>query len=309
MTAGGLLAVSDLPRREFGSIVRRAVSIRRRGAGGMPLRGKTLAMIFNKPSTRTRASFEAGMAQLGGHALNLEPQSMQTSRGESAADTARTLSRYVDCIMARVYGHGEIEEMARHSSVPVINGLSNTHHPCQALADFATILDRKGRMDRLDIAWIGDGSNVCNSLIEACALAGSRIRVATPAGLEPDGRVVSAAGGSVELLRDPAEAAAGADVVATDTFSSMHSGSSRLKKLSPKYRVTEAIMSASAGDSIFLHCLPAKRGVEVDASVIDGPRSAVWDEAEYRLHAQKALLLYLLGRRERRRTPSRAADT
>ena len=291
------LAVSDLGRKEFSSLVRRAVSIKKRGARGQPLKGKTMAMIFCKPSTRTRASFEAGMAQLGGHALNLDQQSMQTSRGESAADTARTLSRYVDCIMARVYAHSEVEELARHSSVPVINGLSNTHHPCQALADFATMLDRKGRTDKLEIAWIGDGSNVCNSLIEACALAGSRMRVATPAGLEPDGGVVEAAGGAVELLRDPAEAAAGADVVATDTFSSMHGGTGRIKKLSPKYRVTEALMNASAGDSVFLHCLPAKRGVEVDASVIDGPRSAVWDEAEYRLHAQKALLLAMLGRR------------
>ena len=291
------LTVSDLGRKEFSSLVRRAVSMKKRGARGQPLRGKTMAMIFCKPSTRTRASFEAGMAQLGGHALNLDPQSMQTSRGESAADTARTLSRYVDCIMARVYAHSEAEELARHSSVPVINGLSNTHHPCQALADFATILDRKGRTDRLEIAWIGDGSNVCNSLIEACALAGSRMRVATPAGLEPDGRVVASAGGAVELVRDPAEAARGADVVATDTFSSMHAGTGKIKKLSPKYRVTGALMKASAGDSIFLHCLPAKRGVEVDASVIDGPRSAVWDEAEYRLHAQKALLLSMLGRR------------
>lgn len=291
------LTVSDLGRKEFSFLVRRAVSMKKRGARGQPLKGKTMAMIFCKPSTRTRASFEAGMAQLGGHALNLDQQSMQTSRGESAADTARTLSRYVDCIMARVYAHSEVEELARHSSVPVINGLSNTHHPCQALADFATMLDRKGRTDKLEIAWIGDGSNVCNSLIEACALAGSRMRVATPAGLEPDGGVVEEAGGAVELLRDPAEAAAGADVVATDTFSSMHGGTGRIKKLSPKYRVTEALMNASAGDSVFLHCLPAKRGVEVDASVIDGPRSAVWDEAEYRLHAQKALLLAMLGRR------------
>lgn len=297
MSAGHLLAVSDMSRREFGDLVRRAVSFKKQSPRGAPLRGKTMAMIFHKPSTRTRASFEAGMAQLGGHALNLEPQSLQASRGESAADTARTLSRYVDCILARVYGHRDVEDLARHSSVPVINGLSNTHHPCQALADFATMLDRKKKLKGLEIAWIGDGSNVCNSLIEACALAGSRVRVATPAGLEPDRKIVSAAGGSVELVRDPARAAAGADVVATDTFSSMHSGSSRLRKLSPKYRVTDALMAASAPGSIFLHCLPAKRGVEVDASVIDGPRSAVWDEAEYRLHAQKALLLRMLGRR------------
>lgn len=297
MSADHLLAVSDLSAREFADLVRRAVSFKKRGPGSAHLRGKTLAMIFHKPSTRTRASFEAGMAQLGGHALNLEPQSLQTSRGESAADTARTLSRYVDCILARVYGHRDVEDLARHSSVPVINGLSNTHHPCQALADFATILDRKKKLRGIEIAWIGDGSNVCNSLIEACALAGSRVRVATPAGLEPDRKIVSAAGDSVQLVRDPARAAAGADVVATDTFSSMHSGSSRLRKLSPKYRVTDALMAASAPGSIFLHCLPAKRGVEVDASVIDGPRSAVWDEAEYRLHAQKALLLRMLGRR------------
>ena len=295
MTAD-LLAVSDLSKREFGDILRRAVSFKKQDPKGAPLQGKTLAMIFHKPSTRTRVSFEAGMAQLGGHALNLEPQSMQTSRGESMSDTARTLSRYVDCILARVYEHSQIQDLAKHASVPVINGLSNTHHPCQALADFATVLDRKGRADGLKIAWIGDGSNVCNSLIEACALAGSHMRVATPAGLEPDENVVSAAAGSVELMRDPSEAAAGADVVATDTFSSMHDDSSRLEKLSPKYKVTESLMEASAPDSMFLHCLPAKRGVEVDASVIDGPRSAVWDEAEYRLHAQNALLLHLLGR-------------
>lgn len=295
MTAD-LLAVSDLSKREFGDILRRAVSFKKQDPKGAPLQGKTLAMIFHKPSTRTRVSFEAGMAQLGGHALNLEPQSMQTSRGESVSDTARTLSRYVDCILARVYEHSQIQDLAKHASVPVINGLSNTHHPCQALADFATVLDRKGRADGLKIAWIGDGSNVCNSLIEACALAGSHMRVATPAGLEPDENVVSAAAGSVELMRDPSEAAAGADVVATDTFSSMHDDSSRLEKLSPEYKVTESIMNASAPDSMFLHCLPAKRGVEVDASVIDGPRSAVWDEAEYRLHAQNALLLHLLGR-------------
>lgn len=295
MTAD-LLAVSDLSKREFGDILRRAVSFKKQDPKGAPLQGKTLAMIFHKPSTRTRVSFEAGMAQLGGHALNLEPQSMQTSRGESMSDTARTLSRYVDCILARVYEHSQIRDLAKHASVPVINGLSNTHHPCQALADFATVLDRKGRADGLKIAWIGDGSNVCNSLIEACALAGSHMRVATPAGLEPDENVVSAAAGSVELMRDPSEAAAGADVVATDTFSSMHDDSSRLEKLSPEYKVTESLMEASAPDSMFLHCLPAKRGVEVDASVIDGPRSAVWDEAEYRLHAQNALLLHLLGR-------------
>lgn len=295
MTAD-LLAVSDLSKREFGDILRRAVSFKKQDPKGAPLQGKTLAMIFHKPSTRTRVSFEAGMAQLGGHALNLEPQSMQTSRGESMSDTARTLSRYVDCILARVYEHSQIQDLAKHASVPVINGLSNTHHPCQALADFATVLDRKGRADGLKIAWIGDGSNVCNSLIEACALAGSHMRVATPAGLEPDENVVSAAAGSVELMRDPSEAAAGADVVATDTFSSMHDDSSRLEKLSPEYKVTESLMEASAPDSMFLHCLPAKRGVEVDASVIDGPRSAVWDEAEYRLHAQNALLLHLLGR-------------
>lgn len=280
---------------------------RRMAAGGAPgtdLAGRTMAMIFQKPSTRTRVSFEAGMFQLGGHAVNLPASDMQLSRGETIEDTAATLSRYVDVIMARVFEHGDLVALAANSTVPVVNGLSNSFHPCQTLADLLTIRERMGRLRGLKVCWVGDGNNVCNSLIYGCARTGMDISVATPQRFRPMSSVVSEARDtiSVEQTANPSRAVAGADVVMTDTFSSIHDDDPAKHRLFiPSYTVDDRLMSRAADDAIFMHCLPAKRGREVSASVIDGPRSAVWDQAENRLHAQKALLAALVGGRGRSR--------
>ena len=295
-----LLTLGELSRKEFSRLIDHSIRLKRdleKNSGQRPLAGKTLAMFFQKPSTRTRISFEAGMFQLGGHAINLPSGDTQFSRGETVGDTVKALSVYVDCIVARVYDHRLLVDLAKHSPVPVINGLSDSFHPCQILADFVTIRERGKKLDGLKIAWIGDGNNVCNSMIYGCALAGSEIRVATPKGYEPDMAVVRECRKStgVELTADPAQAASGADVIVTDTFSSIHNKDpERVKKFYPEYQVNDTIMEKSKRDSVFLHCLPAKRGIEVTPSVIDGPRSAVWDEAENRLHSQKALLLSLM---------------
>jgi len=258
-----------------------------------------MAMVFSKPSTRTRVSFEVAMTQLGGNAISLDGSSLQVSRGESLADTARTLSRYVDVIMARVYDHSEIVELADNASVPVINGLSNSFHPCQALADLVTIRERKGRLSGVRVAWVGDGNNVCNSLMHASALARMRLRIATPPGLGPDPATLKSASKrtSIDVGTDPQAAVEGADVVMTDTFSSIHdTDPERKRRLLRKYQVNDELMSLARKGAFFMHCLPAKRGEEVTPSVIDGPQSAVWDGAENRLHAQKALLLSILAK-------------
>lgn len=297
-----ILTLDELTPQEFDQIIRLSIQLKKDLTDGVErkrLQNKTLAMIFQKPSTRTRISFEVGMYQLGGHALNLSSGDMQISRGESIADTARTISRYVDCVMARVYGHDQIEALAKHATVPVINGLSDAFHPCQALADFMTILEWKGRLKNIHITWIGDGNNVCNSMLYGAALSGATMRIATPADLQPSEPVVRSASQRTEisLTQDPVEAASGADVVVTDTFKSIHdSGGINEAKLFPKYQVNDRIMSEAKPDAIFLHCLPATRGREVTPSIIDGPKSAVWEEAENRLHAQKALLAMLLAR-------------
>jgi len=296
-----LLTLGELSQKEFSYLIDYSIKLKkelRNGSKKKPLANKTLAMIFQKPSTRTRISFETGMFQLGGHAINLSSGDMQISRGETIADTAKTLSGYVDCVMARVYDHKSLVDLADNSSIPVINGLSDSFHPCQILADFMTIREKKKKISGLKIAWVGDGNNVCNSMIYGCALAGSEIHVATPKGFEPSKTVVKECKKStnVALTTDPAKAVSGADVVATDTFTSIHNKDpKRSKKFYPKYQISDSIMKKSDKDSIFLHCLPAKRGVEVASSVIDGPRSVVWDEAENRLHSQKALLLSLIG--------------
>lgn len=291
-----ILTLGELTKKEFSYLIDYSIRIKARNPA-KKLANKTLAMIFEKSSTRTRVSFETGMFQLGGHAINLSAGDMQLSRGETVSDTGKTLSRYVDCIMARVYEHKTLEDLARSASVPVINGLSNSFHPCQILADFMTIKEKKKKIHGLKIAWIGDGNNVCNSLLYGCALAGSQIHIATPKGFEPDGSVVKECKKFIDvtLTTDPVKAASDADVVMTDTFSSIHNrDEKRVKKFYPKYQVNDDIMKKSKKNSIFLHCLPAKRGVEVASSVIDGSRSAVWDEAENRLHTQKALLLSLI---------------
>ena len=295
-----LLTLSEISKKEFSQLIDYSIKLKKelKKGGNKPLlKNKTLTMIFQKPSTRTRVSFEIGMFQLGGNAINLSSNDMQLSRGESIEDTARTLSGYTDCIMARVYDHEMLEKLAEHSNVPVINGLSDSFHPCQILADFMTIKENKGKLKGLKIAWIGDGNNVCNSMIYGCALADVKMSVATPKGFEPFKDVVSEARKSteIEITTDPKEAIKNADVVVTDTFSSIHNRDpKRTKKFLPKYQVNSELMKLAKKNAIFMHCLPAKRGSEVTSSVIDGPQSVVWDEAENRLHSQKALLVFLI---------------
>jgi ornithine carbamoyltransferase len=295
-----LITLAELTPKEFVGLIDDSIKLKKelKKGGNKPiLKNKTLTMIFQKPSTRTRVSFEVGMYQLGGHAVNLSSNDMQLSRGESVEDTAKTLSRYTNCIMARVYEHDLLEKLAKHASVPVINGLSDTFHPCQILADFMTIKEKKKKLKGLKIAWIGDGNNVCNSMIYGAALSGINMSIATPKGFEPDKNVVkeSKKSTNIVLTTDPFTAVKDADVIVADTFSSIHNlDKKRLQKFLPKYQVNDKLMKSAKKDAIFLHCLPAKREQEVTSSVIDGPQSVVWDEAENRLHTQKALLVALI---------------
>jgi ornithine carbamoyltransferase len=267
-----------------------------------PLDGHVLAMIFEKNSTRTRVSFDMAMRQLGGTTLILEGGTSQLGRGETIADTARVLSRYVDAIMIRTDDHAKAVELAHYADVPVINGLTDLSHPCQIMADMLTVIERKGAVEGTRWAWLGDGNNVLHSIIEAGSLLGFDVSAACPEGYDPDPDVVETARARSGnhpfiLTRDPDVAVAGADVVVTDTWISMGQAhaEAKLAAMSP-YQVTESLMAAAAPEGLFLHCLPAHRGEEVVDAVIDGPRSAIWDEAENRLHAQKAVLLWCLGK-------------
>ncbi|MET0269140.1 MAG: ornithine carbamoyltransferase [Sphingomonas sp.] len=269
-----------------------------------PLAGHTLAMIFEKNSTRTRVSFDMAMRQLGGTTIVMDAGSMQLGRGESIADTARVLSRYVDAIMIRTDDHAKVVEMARHATVPVINGLTDHSHPCQIMADMLTVLERKAKLAGGKWAWLGDGNNVLHSIIEAGSLLHFDVRIACPEGYEPDAALLAAARGrldasaaTITVTRDPLRAVAGADVVVTDTWISMGQAhaEAKLAAMMP-YQVTPEVMALAAPDAVFLHCLPAHRGEEVTDAVIDGPQSAIWDEAGNRLHAQKAVLLWCFGR-------------
>ena len=295
-----LLTLSELTPKEFLRLIDNSIKIKKelkKGSNKPVLKNKTLAMIFQKPSTRTRVSFETGMYQLGGHAINLSSNDMQLSRGESVEDTAKTLSRYTDCIMARVYDHSLLEKLSEHASIPVINGLSDSFNHCLILADYMTIKEKKKTLKGLKIAWIGDGNNVCNSMIFGSALSGVTMAIATPKGFEPDKSTVKISQNltDIELTTEPLKAAKNADVVVTDTYSSIHNNDpKRIKKFLPKFQVNDKIMDLAKKNAIFLHCLPAKREQEVTSSVIDGPQSVVWDEAENRLHSQKALLSALL---------------
>ncbi|MEZ7990053.1 MAG: ornithine carbamoyltransferase [Nitrosopumilus sp.] len=295
-----LLTLAELTPKEFSGLIDHSIKLKKelKKGGNKPLlKNKTLTMIFQKPSTRTRVSFETGMYQLGGHAINLSSNDTQLSRGESVEDTAKTLSRYTDCIMARVYDHTLLDKLSEHATVPVINGLSDSFHPCQILADFMTIKEQKKTLKGLKIAWIGDGNNVCNSMIYGAALSGTRMSIATPKEFQPDKSVVKVSQNltDIELTTDPLQAAKNADVIVTDTYSSIHNiDPKRMKKFLPKYQVNDKIMDVADKNAIFLHCLPAKREQEVTSSVIDGSQSLVWDEAENRLHTQKALLCALL---------------
>ena len=296
-----LLTGDEISSKEFLELIDFSIKLKEENKtvkGKQLLENKTLAMLFEKPSTRTRVSFETGMKQLGGHTIILSLNEMQHSRGESVEDTAKTLSGYVDGIVARVYEHSFIEDLAKHATVPVINGLSNSYHPCQTLADFMTIKEHKKKFKDLKIAWIGDGNNVCNSLIFGCSKTQIDISIATPKGFEPNQKVIKKSSKyiTIDLSNDPKSAIKDADVVMTDTFLSIHTTDKKIiKKFLPTFQVNQDLMKKAKNDAIFLHCLPAKRDQEVTSSVIDGSQSVVWDEAENRLHTQKALLASLIG--------------
>jgi len=304
-----LLSIRDLGADDLRWILDEAGRLKKLRKKGVPhplLQGKSLGMIFEKSSTRTRVSFEVGMYELGGHALFLNPRDLQLGRGEEIRDTARALSRYVHGVMIRAYRHTTLEEYARYSDVPIVNGLSDREHPCQVLADLMTIRERFRTLDGIRVAWIGDGNNVCHSMILSAALTGIQVAVATPRNYRPDPGVVAAAqagGGKVTLTTDPERAVKDADAVYTDVWVSMGEEEEREKRLRAfqGYAITRELMSSAADRAIVLHCLPAHRGEEISDEVMEGPASAVWDQAENRLHAQKALLVLLLGDGSRNR--------
>lgn len=300
------MSLNDLCKEEILSILELSKNLKKdlkNGKSSQLLKGKTLAMIFQKPSTRTRLSFETGILQLGGTAIYLSSNDLQLARGESIEDTARTLSLYVDLIMARVYAHSDIEKLASYSSVPVINGLSDIFHPCQILADLLTIQEQKNTFNGLKVAWIGDGNNVCNDLVLGCSKIGMNLSIACPPGFEPNNDVLDVArkeayrsSAEISITDDPLIAVRDADVLATDTFISIGKDGERQRReeiFLPRYQVNSDLLSLAKQDCIFMHCLPASRGREVTSEVIDGKASVVWDQAENRLHAQKALMSML----------------
>ncbi|WP_297535624.1 ornithine carbamoyltransferase [Thermococcus sp.] len=302
-----MLCLQDYTREEIETILKTAEMMKIWQKIGHPhrvLEGKTVGMIFQKPSTRTRVSFEVGIYQLGGLGLYFSANDLQLRRGETIADTARVLSRYVDAIVARVYAHKDVEDLAKYASVPVINALSDFSHPCQALADYQTILEKKGRIQGLKIAYVGDGNNVAHSLMIAGTKLGANVVVATPEGYEPDEKVIKWAeqnaaesGGSFELLHDPVQAVKDADVIYTDVWTSMgqEAEAEIRRKVFKPFQVNKELVKHAKPDFIFMHCLPAHRGEEVTDDVIDGSNSVVWDQAENRLHAQKALMALIMG--------------
>jgi ornithine carbamoyltransferase len=293
------LQIPDFSAREIETLFKLAESMRAGKYKKKPLAGKSLAMIFMKSSTRTRVSFEVGTWQLGGHALFLSPRDVQLGRGEPIADTARVLSRYVDGIMIRTFAHSEVEELAQYASVPIINGLTDLLHPCQILADLLTVRQHLGGHKKKRFAWIGDGNNMANSWINAAYVLGFDLTLACPEGYDPDPVILARAQkkAKVRVVRDPAEAAEKADVVNTDVWASMGQEEEQAirEKAFKGYKVDSALMKRANRKAIFLHCLPAHRGEEVAAEVIDGPQSRVWDEAENRLHIQKAIMAVLMG--------------
>ncbi|TKJ25966.1 MAG: ornithine carbamoyltransferase [Hadesarchaea archaeon B3_Hades] len=301
-----LLSMQDLSPNEIEAILDKAEGLKEKLRRGEPhelLQGKTLGMIFEKPSLRTRVTFETGMTQLGGHAIYLAPADIQLGKRESVPDAARNLSRWVDAVMARLFKHDIIVELARHSSVPVINGLTDLHHPCQTLGDLLTIREHKGKLRGLKLAWVGDGNNVCNSLLLGCTLVGMNISAVCPHGYEPDANVMTQAkknaeksGAKLELLTNPKKAVAGADVIYTDVWVSMgqEKEAKRRMRAFEGYQVNAQLLKLAKPNVIVMHCLPAHRGQEITDEVIDGPRSVVLDQAENRMHAQKALLVSLL---------------
>ena len=301
-----LTSIADLSEEEILNLISYAIELKKNRHHGnnnvekQSLAGKSLALMFEKPSTRTRLSFETAMFQLGGNTIYLNSNDLQLSRGESIQDTAKTISLYVDCLVARVYSHETIVELAQNCKIPVINGLSDLYHPCQILADLMTILEYKKSFRGLTLSWIGDGNNVCNDLLIGCAKMGLNIKAAIPEGYDPPLEILKivtqeskSKATDFTILRDPIEAVKNTDIVVTDTFVSIGKEKEDEKRRStfiPKYQVNDKLMSYSKDDAIFMHCLPAKRGQEVTSEVIDGSKSVVWDEAENRLHVQKSLL-------------------
>ncbi len=304
-----LITVSDLDKGEIMDIFHLTAGLKKEAARGHHpdvLQKKSLAMIFEKSSTRTRVSFETGITQLGGHALFLDGNDIQIRRGETIVDTAKVLSRYVDGIMIRTYSHDNVVELAKSATVPVINGLSDEHHPCQALADFFTIFEREGKFKGMNIAYVGDGNNVANSLIQCAAILGVDISIACPRQYEPDPYVVddarkvaSRSGSSIVITRDPETAVKNANYIYTDVWISMgeEKKAAAKKKALAKYKITKELLSKGRADSKVMHCLPAHRDEEIEGDVLDSGRSIVFDEAENRLHVQKAVMCALMGRR------------
>ena len=293
------LTLLDIDPVDLNRIICRASELKTMQHAGEryePLDGKVMGMIFDKSSTRTRVSFETAMAQFGGHAIFLSPRDTQLGRGEPVEDSARVLSRMVDIIMIRTFGHENIERFAAYSKVPVINALTDMYHPCQLLADIQTFVEHRGKIEGKTIAWIGDGNNMCHSYINAARQFDFQLRIATPPGYEPDAAIMQAAGDRIHLCTDPGEAVQGADMVATDVWASMgqEEEQRQREKSFAGFQVTPRLMAQANTDALFTHCLPAHRGEEVAAEVIDGPQSVVWDAAENRLHSQKALLEYML---------------
>ncbi len=301
MPARHFLTLLDMSSEELRQLMERAIELKamqRAGEVFEPLKNRALGMIFEKSSTRTRVSFETAMIQFGGGALFLSPTATQLGRGEPVEDTARVLSRMADGIVIRTFEHEKLELLARYSQVPVINGLTDKFHPCQLLADVQTFIEHRGSIAGRTVTWVGDGNNMCNSYINAARQFGFHLRIACPEDYEPDAAVLAAGGDQVSMVREPQEAVRHADLVVTDVWASMgqeDEQSERTERFSA-YQVTAELLSLAADDALFMHCLPAHRGEEVTEEVLEGPHSVVWDEAENRLHAQKALLEFLLCR-------------
>ena len=295
------LSLLDLDSDELSQLLDRAIELKTQHLNGeifQPLKQRTLAMVFEKSSTRTRVSFETGMTQLGGHALFLSPRDTQLGRGEPIEDAARVLSRMVDGIMIRTFEHQKAELFARHSLVPVINGLTDLVHPCQLLADMQTYREHRGSIAGKTVLWVGDGNNMCHSYINAARLLDFKLRIACPKGYDPAKEILAPAADRCEILRDPMEAAEGVDLVVTDVWASMgqEEGQKQREAVFAGFQVGAALMQRAATDALFMHCLPAHREEEVSTEVLEGPQSVVWDEAGNRLHSQKALLEFLLYR-------------
>ena len=299
MSARHFLSLMDYSSQELGGLIRRAIELkdlRKRSIAHEPLQGRVLGMIFEKASTRTRLSFEAGMIQLGGQAIFLSPRDTQLGRGEPISDSAIVMSRMLDAVMIRTFAHQMVVDFATHSRVPVINGLTDDLHPCQLLADMQTFHEHRGSIQGKTVAWIGDGNNMCNTYAQAAVQFDFQLRVACPEGFEPKQEFIDRAEGRVTLLRDPREAVAGAHLVSTDVWASMGQEdelAARIKLFAP-YQVSRELLDLADRDVLFMHCLPAHRGEEISTDLLDDPRSVAWDQAENRLHVQKALLEFLV---------------